>query len=110
MKVYELINEFGADAKGGTALPTIGGAECCKQYIRDDNNNPIGLVIACRSGTFTHFGWSLCSKDDRWSKEKAHRIALGRLIKLPEVESEEVRPEVQPVLMKIAQDLFYKAQ
>ena len=44
------------------------------QYLREKNSIP-GLVIAIAPGII---GWSLCSKHDRYSKEKAFQIALSR--------------------------------
>lgn len=45
------------------------------QYIRDVNKKPIGVVVAVDRNKI---GWSLCHKDDKWDREKALKIAIGR--------------------------------
>jgi hypothetical protein len=50
-----------------------------KQYIRDKKNNPIGILLATQEDNGIHIGWSLCSKKDKFNKEKGMTIALGRM-------------------------------
>lgn len=50
-----------------------------KQYIRDKKNNPIGILLATQKDNVIHIGWSLCSKKDKFNKEKGMTIAEGRL-------------------------------
>lgn len=51
-----------------------------KQYIRDKKNNPIGILLATKKDNVIHIGWSLCSKKDKFNKEKGMTIALGRMM------------------------------
>jgi len=111
--VDSLINEFGVDAerdsKGQLVSETLGKIhweQFQKQYIRDVNHHPIGIVIACRVGPEVHYGWSLKNKNDAWDKAKGHRIALGRMIKDREEGIEFLRDEVRPVLETLTKELF----
>ena len=49
-----------------------------KQYLRDKNNNPIGLVIVSKD---RHVGWSKCNKLDKFDKRIANIIAMNRLVR-----------------------------
>jgi hypothetical protein len=49
-----------------------------KQYIRDDNRNPIGLVVALKSEKGITFGYSLCNPKDHFDKKSATLIAVNR--------------------------------
>ena len=46
-----------------------------KQYLRDKNRNPIGLVVLDRVG---NYGWSKLRKGDKFTKELANKIAFNR--------------------------------
>ena len=46
-----------------------------KQYLRDKNRNPIGLVILDKKG---NYGWSKLRKGDKFTKELANEIAFNR--------------------------------
>ena len=46
-----------------------------KQYLRDKNRNPIGLVVLDKEG---NYGWSKLRKGDKFTKELANKIALNR--------------------------------
>jgi len=45
------------------------------KYVRDEKRNPYGCVIAFDRNNLS---WSLCSKDDKFSKEKAKEVAIKR--------------------------------
>ena len=49
------------------------------RYLRDEENNPYGVVVATSPA---NIGWSMCSDKDRWSKQLAKQIALGRARKI----------------------------
>lgn len=46
-----------------------------KQYLRDENRNPIGLVVMDKFG---NYGWSKCARGDKFDKDLAHLIAYNR--------------------------------
>lgn len=48
------------------------------QYIRDKNNNPRGVLVAVKHENGFRIGYSLCNKKDRFNKNMALKIALGR--------------------------------
>lgn len=48
-----------------------------KQYVRDEQNNPIGVVFI----DGMNIGWSLLNRKDRWNKELGNQIAINRLEK-----------------------------
>jgi hypothetical protein len=50
-----------------------------KQYIRDKDNHPIGLMVSDLINGEIHFGYSVLHKNDKWNKTKAHLIAFNRL-------------------------------
>ena len=45
------------------------------QYIRNKNNQPIGVVVAVDK---YKVGYSLCKKGDRFDKQRGFEIAVGR--------------------------------
>lgn len=47
-------------------------------YVRDRKNNLVGAVVSIVDGDVYRVGWSLCRKGDRFSKDKAKMIAIGR--------------------------------
>ena len=47
-------------------------------YVRDRKNNLVGAVVSILDGDVYRVGWSLCRKGDRFSKDKAKMIAIGR--------------------------------
>lgn len=49
------------------------------QYIRNKKSVPCGVVVAIKSDNGFRIGYSLCSKKDRFSKDMALKIALGRV-------------------------------
>lgn len=51
-----------------------------KQFVRDRNGNPRGLVIATVIDNTIRFGWSYTNTKagDRFNKKKAFLIASGR--------------------------------
>ena len=58
-------------------LPTIENP--IYQYVRDENNRPIGVVAGAFHGLMPLLGYSLCGPRDRWDRNLGKRIALGRL-------------------------------
>lgn len=50
------------------------------QYVRDKKKIPYGVVVAIKSDNGFRIGYSLCSKKDRFSKDMALKIALGRVM------------------------------
>jgi hypothetical protein len=49
------------------------------KYVRDKSRKPIGMVVAVKQEKepFT-LGWSLCNKKDKWNRDIAKKIAIGR--------------------------------
>ena len=49
------------------------------QYVRDRKNTPHGVIVALKAedGSF-RVGYSLCNKKDRFNKQMALKIAMGR--------------------------------
>jgi hypothetical protein len=48
-------------------------------YIRDKKGNPLGALVSLRNSSDTFcVGWSVCRKTDRFTKEMALNIAIGR--------------------------------
>lgn len=48
------------------------------QYVRDKNGNPRGVLVAVKTSKGFSCGYSLCNKKDRFSKNMALKIAIGR--------------------------------
>ena len=48
-------------------------------YIRDENRNPFGVVVTRKVGNQLEYNYSVCNPKDKFSKEIAKKIALGRL-------------------------------
>lgn len=48
------------------------------QYIRYNNGDPRGVLVAVKFENNFRIGYSLCNKKDRFSKDMALKIALGR--------------------------------
>jgi hypothetical protein len=49
------------------------------QFIRDENNNPIGCIVAIQhEDGFVSYGVSLCSPKDHWDRDLGRKIAIGR--------------------------------
>ncbi len=53
---------------------------CIFNYIKDENNNKIGLMIAVNFGDDpdVYIGWSLCHSDDKYDQQVAFDIATFR--------------------------------
>jgi hypothetical protein len=49
-----------------------------KNYIRDQRNNPVGVVVVVKENKNYRFGYSLCSPQDRFDKETGTKIAVYR--------------------------------
>lgn len=49
-----------------------------KRYIRDESNNPHGVVVAIKAGNKILYGYSLCNPRDRFNKKLGTAIALAR--------------------------------
>lgn len=47
------------------------------RYVRDKDGKPIGCVVGL--DTEHHIGWSLCGKNDIFTKKMARTIAWGRV-------------------------------
>lgn len=61
------------------------GQKVLIQYLRKRNSNP-GVVVAIGPDII---GWSLCNKKDRYSKEMAFHLALGRAEKAAKLDPAE---------------------
>lgn len=48
------------------------------QYVRDRHNIPRGVIIAIKTDDGYRLGYSLCNKNDQFSKYMALKIAIGR--------------------------------
>jgi hypothetical protein len=53
------------------------------QYIRDENKNPRGVLVAVKQDESYKVGYSLCNKKDRFQKKMALKIALARAVQTP---------------------------
>ncbi len=50
-----------------------------KQFIRDANHDPIGVVVAIpNEENGYNLGWSVCNKHDKFHRETGTSIAIGR--------------------------------
>jgi hypothetical protein len=49
-----------------------------KNYIRDQRNNPVGVVVVVKENENYRFGYSLCAPQDRFDKETGTKIAIYR--------------------------------
>lgn len=47
-------------------------------YLRDKKNIPYGVLVAVKSSSGYRLGYSQCRRSDRFSKEMALKIAIGR--------------------------------
>lgn len=47
-------------------------------YVRDNNGDPRGVIVAVKTNNDVSLGWSYCRKTDRFTKEMALQIAIGR--------------------------------
>lgn len=77
------------------------------QYVKDNKNKRVGVVVAIDSETF---GWSKCKmREDEFSEERALEIAMGRAIK---GSSNPVAHSVQPTmqLMVDRAERYYKEE
>lgn len=58
-------------------------------YIRDEKNNPRGVVVAIRDDNEIFYGFSLCNPEDKWDKPLGIKKAIARAraaeYKLPDV-------------------------
>lgn len=50
-----------------------------KQYVRDKNNNPIGVMLSVLVDDCIQYGYSICHKNDKYDKVKGMLIAFNRL-------------------------------
>lgn len=48
------------------------------QYVRDENNQKIGLMLVGKTPAGPKMGWSFLAPQDTWSEDMARTIALGR--------------------------------
>lgn len=53
-----------------------------KEYVRDKNRNPIGILIATEKDGELLVGWSACNPKDQWSKDLGEFKAHCRLLPL----------------------------
>lgn len=49
-----------------------------KEYIRDANYNPRGVVVAVKENNNVYYGYSLCNPCDKYNKELGFKIAIKR--------------------------------
>jgi len=50
-----------------------------KSYVRNENREPIGVIVALDRNLI---GWSCKNPKDKWDKKKALKIAIGRALKV----------------------------
>jgi hypothetical protein len=48
------------------------------QYVRNKKNIPLGVLVAIKTPEGFRIGYSLCNKKDRFNKNMALKIAIGR--------------------------------
>jgi hypothetical protein len=48
------------------------------QYVRNKKNIPLGVLVAVKTPEGFRIGYSLCNKKDRFNKNMALKIAIGR--------------------------------
>lgn len=51
-----------------------------KEYIRDEKQNPRGVVVAVKENDQVYYGYSLCSPHDNYDKETGMKIAINRAL------------------------------
>lgn len=51
-----------------------------KEYIRDKNNNPCGVVVAVKDDDQVFYGYSLCNPSDKYDKRFGMNIAINRAL------------------------------
>lgn len=49
-----------------------------KTYIRNEKNEPTGVVVAIEDGKTIRFGYALCNPCDKFNKKVGTRIATNR--------------------------------
>lgn len=54
-------------------------------YVRTSDRHPFACFAVTKQGDQLALGWSLCHKDDHFTKKLARRIALGRMHKRADV-------------------------
>jgi len=53
-------------------------AQSIIHYVREKNGIPRGVLVAVKMDSSYFVGWSYCRKTDRFTKERAIDIAVGR--------------------------------
>jgi hypothetical protein len=53
-------------------------AQSLVHYVREKNGTPRGVLVAVKMDGSHFIGWSYCRKTDRFTKERAIDIAVGR--------------------------------
>jgi hypothetical protein len=53
-------------------------AQSLIHYVREKNGTPRGVLVAVKTELSYWVGWSYCRKTDRFTKERAIDIAIGR--------------------------------
>lgn len=66
-----------------------------KNYIRDNNRNPQGVVVLIRHKDHYRFGYSLCSPNDKFDKQLGTKIATRRA-DLPSLAKDEALAPLVP--------------
>jgi hypothetical protein len=66
------------------------------QYVRNKKNIPLGVLVAIKTPEGFRIGYSLCNKKDRFNKNMALKIAIGRAGFGFELGSHHVRGESYP--------------
>jgi hypothetical protein len=80
------------------------------QYIRYKNGNPRGVLVAVKIHSGFACGYSLCNKKDRFNKNMALKIALGRADVIDiqsDIPPHEVR-KMMPAFLKRCEKYYYK--
>jgi hypothetical protein len=57
------------------------------QYIRDKSGKPRGALVAIKAEGGFGVGYSLCNKQDKFSKDMALKIAFGRALVGAEIQT-----------------------
>lgn len=67
------------------------------QYVRNKKRVPYGVLVAVKVPEGFACGYSLCNKKDRFSKQMALKIALGRIFVAPTQEIWDFNSEEYPM-------------
>lgn len=80
------------------------------KYIRNEENVPIGAIVADQNqyGGIV-LGYSLCNKKDKFNKQRALEIAVGRMNKFGAFGYNPKRQPPENIVVSL-EEMFYRAR